>query len=134
MNTESIKQKEITRDWHLVDANDKNLGRLASEIAQVLRGKHKPNFSPNMAMGDFVIVINAEKVKLTGNKENVKTYFRHSGFPGGHTFTPIANVRVDHPERIITNAVKGMLPHNRLGRQILKQLKVYSGQDHPHDA
>ena len=110
------------------------LGRLASEIAQIIRGKKKPFFTPHMDMGDFVVVVNAEKIKVTGNKERDKTYFRHSGYPGGVTQISLREVRQDYPERIITNAVKGMLPHNRLGRQLLTHLKVYSGADHPHAA
>ena len=134
MKTNSIKASEISRDWYLVDAKDKTLGRLASNIAQVIRGKKKPFFTPHMDMGDFVIVINAEKVKVTGKKEKTKTYFRHSGFPGGITQVNLKKVRQDYPERIITNAVKGMLPHNRLGRKLLTQLKVYPGELHPHAA
>ena len=134
METTSIRINEINRDWFIVDAENQTLGRLASEIAQILRGKKKPFFTPHMDMGDFVIVINAEKVKVTGKKEKDKTYFRHSGFPGGITQVNLKKVRQDYPERIITNAVKGMLPHNRLGRKLLTHLKVYSGELHPHAA
>lgn len=134
MKTTSIRVNEINRDWFIVDAENQTLGRLASEIAQILRGKKKPFFTPHMDMGDFVVVVNAEKVKVTGNKEKDKTYFRHSGYPGGVTQISLRKVRQDYPERIITNAVKGMLPHNRLGRQLLTHLKVYSGTDHPHSA
>ena len=134
MKTTSISVNEINRDWFIVDAENQTLGRLASEIAQILRGKKKPFFTPHMDMGDFVIVINAEKVKVTGKKEKDKTYFRHSGFPGGITQVNLKKVRQDYPERIITNAVKGMLPHNSLGRKLLTQLKVYSGELHPHAA
>ena len=134
METTSIRANEITREWFIVDAEGQTLGRLASEIAQIIRGKKKPFFTPHMDMGDFVVVINAEKVKVTGNKEKDKTYFRHSGYPGGVTQISLRKVRQDYPERIITNAVKGMLPHNRLGRQLLTHLKVYSGTDHPHSA
>ena len=134
MKTTSIRINEINRDWFIVDAENQTLGRLASEIAQILRGKKKPFFTPHMDMGDFVIVINAEKVKVTGKKEKNKTYFRHSGFPGGMTQINFKKVIQDYPERIIINAVKGMLPHNRLGRAILKQLKVFSGPNHPHNA
>ena len=134
METTSIRANEINREWFIVDAEGQTLGRLASEIAQIIRGKKKPFFTPHMDMGDFVVVVNAEKVKVTGNKEKDKTYFRHSGYPGGVTQISLRKVRQDYPERIITNAVKGMLPHNRLGRQLLTHLKVYSGTDHPHSA
>jgi len=134
METRSIRANEISREWFIVDAEGQILGRLASEIAQIIRGKKKPFFTPHMDMGDFVVVVNAEKVKVTGNKEKDKTYFRHSGYPGGVTQISLRKVRQDYPERIITNAVKGMLPHNRLGRQLLTHLKVYSGTDHPHSA
>ena len=134
METTSIRADEINREWFIVDAEGQTLGRLASEIAQIIRGKKKPFFTPHMDMGDFVVVVNAEKVKVTGNKEKDKTYFRHSGYPGGVTQISLRMVRQDFPERIITNAVKGMLPHNRLGRQLLTHLKVYSGTDHPHAA
>ena len=134
MKTTSIRVNEINRDWFIVDAENQTLGRLASEIAQILRGKKKPFFTPHMDMGDFVIVINAEKIKVTGKKEKNKTYFRHSGFPGGITQINLKKVRQDYPERIITNAIKGMLPHNRLGRKLLTHLKVYSGVMHPHAA
>ena len=134
METRSIRANEISREWFIVDAEGQTLGRLASEIAQIIRGKKKPFFTPHMDMGDFVVVVNAEKVKVTGKKEKDKTYFRHSGYPGGVTQISLRKVRQDYPERIITNAVKGMLPHNRLGRQLLTHLKVYSGTDHPHSA
>ena len=134
METRSIRANEISREWFIVDAEGQTLGRLASEIAQIIRGKKKPFFTPHMDMGDFVVVVNAAKVKVTGNKEKDKTYFRHSGYPGGVTQISLRKVRQDYPERIITNAVKGMLPHNRLGRQLLTHLKVYSGADHPHAA
>ncbi len=134
MRTESIKEKDIKRDWYLVDAEGKTLGRLASKVAQVIRGKHKPDYTPHMAMGDFVVVINAEKIAVTGNKEELKSYWRHSGYPGGQTDIGFAQMRKAYPERIIINAVKGMLPHNRLGRHLNNALKVYAGPDHPHTA
>ena len=134
METTSIRVNEITRNWYIIDADGQILGRLASEVAQIIRGKKKPFFTPHMDMGDFVVVINAEKVKVTGNKEKDKTYFRHSGYPGGVTQINLRKVRQVFPERIITNAVKGMLPHNRLGRKLLTHLKVYSGGLHPHTA
>ena len=132
MKTTSIRAADITRDWFIVDAEGQTLGRLSSEIAQILRGKKKPSFTPHMDMGDFVVVINAEKVKISGKKEEDKTYFRHSGFPGGIKRIKLKKVRQDYPERIIMASVKGMLPHNRLGRKLLTHLKVYSGNIHPH--
>ena len=134
METTSISAEKITRDWYLIDAEAQTLGRLASRVAQILRGKNKPYFTPHMDMGDFVVIINAEKVKVTGNKEADKTYFRHSGYPGGITEVNLKKVRQQHPEKIITNAVKGMLPHNRLGRKLLKHLKIYATEVHPHKA
>ena len=134
MITKTIKASEIKKDWYVADADGKVLGRFASEIAQILRGKHKPDYSPNMDMGDFVVVINADKVKVSGNKEKDKTYFRHSGYPGGTTFTEFSQMRRTYPERIIEKAVKGMLPKNKLGRAIMKHLKVYAGGVHPHSA
>jgi len=134
MKTTSIRADEINREWFIVDAEGQTLGRLASEIAQLIRGKKKPFYTPHQDMGDFVVVVNAEKVKVTGNKEKDKSYFRHSGFPGGVTQISLRKIRQDFPERIITNAVKGMLPHNRLGRRLLTHLKVYSGTEHPHIA
>ena len=134
METTSIRVNEITRNWYIVDADGQILGRLASEIAQIIRGKKKPFFTPHMDMGDFVVVINAEKFKVSGNKERDKSYFRHSGYPGGVTQINLKKVRQSFPEKIITNAVKGMLPHNRLGRKLLTHLKVYSGELHPHAA
>lgn len=134
MKTYNVKAGEIEREWWIVDATGKTLGRLASSIAQILRGKHKPTFVPHLDNGDFIIVTNAEKVRVSGNKEEQKTYFRHSGFPGGGRFTSLAHLRKTHPERIIEYAVKGMLPHNRLGRAQLKKMKVYAGDNHPHTA
>ena len=134
MKTNSIKKDEITRDWYLVDAKDKTLGRLASEIAQVIRGKKKVFFTPNLDMGDFVVVVNADKISLSGNKADQKKYFTHSGYPGGDKEISYSELKENKPERIVYNAVKGMLPHNKLGRKLLKHLKVYSGETHPHDA
>jgi large subunit ribosomal protein L13 len=134
MKTTSVRSNEINRDWFVVDAEGHTLGRLASEIAQILRGKKKPSFTPHMDMGDFVVVINADKIKVSGKKEEDKSYFRHSGYPGGITQISLKQVRQVHPERIIMNAVKGMLPRNRLGRKLLTHLKVYSGELHPHTA
>ena len=134
MKTITLKNSEIKKDWFIFNAENQTLGRLASKIAQVLRGKHKVNFVPHMDMGDCVIVINAEKVKVTGNKEENKVYFRHTGYPGGGKETSLAQMRRSFPERIIESAVRGMLPHNRLGRQIFRHLNVYSGVNHPHSA
>ena len=134
MKTESVKSSEIVRNWHLVDAKDKTLGRLASRIAQILRGKNKVNFTPHMDMGDFIVVINAEKIVLTGNKENLKEYWRHTGYPGGQKVVSYKKMLEEKPDRVIVNAVKGMLPHNKLGRKLLKHLKVYNGSNHPHEA
>jgi len=134
LKTYTAKPSEIVRKWILIDATDLVLGRLSSEVAQILRGKHKPTFTPHMDMGDFVIIVNAEKVRLTGNKENNKTYFRHTGYPGGTRFTSLIELRSTRPEDVIVRAVKGMLPHNRLGRQLIKKLKVYRGAEHPHQA
>ena len=134
MKTESVKSNEIVRDWYVVDAKDKTLGRLASSVAQILRGKNKVNFSPNLDMSDFIIVINAEKIILTGNKENTKEYWRHTGYPGGQKTVSYKKMIDERPDRVSMSAVKGMLPHNKLGRKLLKHLKVYSGSNHPHEA
>ena len=134
MKTESIKSSEIVRNWYLVDAKDKTLGRLASEIAQILRGKNKVNYTPHMDMSDFIVVINAEKIILTGNKENSKEYWRHTGYPGGQKTVSYKKMIDERPDQVIMSAVKGMLPHNKLGRKLLKHLKVYSGSNHPHKA
>ena len=132
MRTYSPKPGDITREWHVIDAEDIVLGRLAVQVANLLRGKHKPTFAPHMDMGDFVIVVNAEKVALTGDKRTSKLLYRHSGYPGGLTATPVG-VQLDKDARkVIEQAVWGMLPKNKLGRQVLKKLKVYSGPDHPH--
>ena len=134
MYTKSIKKSEIKKEWWVVDVKDKTLGRISSNIAQILRGKHKVNFTPHMDMGDFVVVINADKIKLSGNKSQQKTYFKHSGYPGGSQRCNISEVSSKYPERIIQNSVKGMLPHNKLGRKIFHNLKVYKGSNHPHKA
>jgi large subunit ribosomal protein L13 len=134
MKTYTPKVTEIQRRWLVVDAEGKVLGRLASEVAQILRGKHKPMYSPHLDVGDFVIVVNAEKVRLTGKKADNKTYFRHSGYMGGERLIPFREMQERHPERIIDLAVKGMLPKNNLGRLMRRKLKVYPGPDHPHVA
>ena len=134
MKTESIKSSEIVRDWYVVDAQDHTLGRLASSIAHILRGKNKVNFTHHLDMSDFIVVINAEKIVLTGNKKNLKEYWRHTGYPGGQKTVSYKKMLEERPDQIIRNAVKGMLPHNKLGRKLLNHLKVYSGSTHPHKA
>lgn len=134
MKTKTLKISEIDKGWWIADAESQILGRLASKVAQIIRGKHKVNFVPHLDNGDCVVVINAEKIMVTGNKEEKKSYFRHTGYPGGVKTTSLAHLRRTYPERIIQNAVKGMLPHNKLGRRMLSHLKVYAGADHPHAA
>ncbi len=134
MSTYYAKPGEVEREWLLVDATDMVLGRLASEVAQILKGKRKPQYTPNVDVGDFVIVINADKVRLTGNKALSKNYYRHSGFPGGLKEVSYQRMLERHPERIIEKAVKGMLPKNTLGRAMGKKLKVYAGPNHRHEA
>ena len=135
MKTFTLKQHELEHRWHVVDADGQPLGRLASRVAQLIRGKHKPTFTPHMDCGDFVVVINAGKVRLTGRKLEQKRYFRHTGYMGHERFTPVAKVLAKHPERVIEQAVFGMLPKTTLGRQSLrKKLKVYAGPTHPHQA
>ncbi|KUK48026.1 MAG: 50S ribosomal protein L13 [Actinobacteria bacterium 66_15] len=134
MKTYYAKPGEVEREWLLVDATDIPLGRLASEVASILKGKRKPQYTPNVDTGDFVVVVNASKVKLTGNKLADKKKYRHSGYPGGLKETPISEMLAKRPERVIEGAVKGMLPKNTLGRAMGKKLKVYGGPDHPHQA
>jgi large subunit ribosomal protein L13 len=134
MKTYSPKASEIERAWWIVDATDAVLGRLAAEVARVLRGKHKPTFAPHLDTGDFVIVVNASKVRLTGDKLNTKKLHRHSGYPGGLTSIPYSRLMDERPEVAVEKAIKGMLPRNRLGRAMSGKLKVYAGQDHPHKA
>ena len=134
MRTFSPKAVDVTRQWHVIDANDVVLGRLAAQIAVLLRGKHKPIFAPHVDTGDFVIVINADKVALTGNKRDQKIAYRHSGFPGGLTAKPYRELLAERPDRAVEKAVRGMLPHTTLGRAMIKKLKVYSGPNHPHQA
>ncbi|MCH7575678.1 MAG: 50S ribosomal protein L13 [Candidatus Marinimicrobia bacterium] len=134
MSTYSLKAKDIEKNWFVVDAEGQVLGRLATQVATILRGKHKPTFSPHLDMGDCVVVINAEKVVATGNKETGKSYWHHTGYIGGQKTRSLGQMRQTHPDRIITQAVKGMLPHNILGRKILRHLKVYAGPTHPHTA
>ncbi len=134
MKTYIPKLAEIERKWHLVDAEGKILGRLASRIAQILSGKDKPIYTPHLDVGDFVVVINAEKVKVTGGKEEKKIYYRHTGYPGGLKERTYEELLSKRPEDIIRKAVRGMLPKNKLGRQMFKKLKVYTGSEHPHQA
>jgi large subunit ribosomal protein L13 len=134
MRTYSAKPGEVDQGWFVVDASAYNLGRLASRIAKVLRGKHKPTFTPHVDTGDFVIVINASQVNLTGNKLDRNSYYRYSGYPGGLKTVDAATVRAEDPERMIREAVKGMLPKNRLSSQVIQKLKVYGGAEHPHVA
>ena len=132
LKTYSVKAAEIKRDWHIIDAKGKVLGRLATEVAQLLMGKHKPIFSRHLDTGDFVVVINAEKVDISGNKEKQKLYHRHSGYPGSLKSITLEEMLKTKPERVIEHAIKGMLPKNRLGKSIIKKLKVYAGDSHPH--
>lgn len=134
MKTYSPKASEIQRDWYIVDAENKTLGRISTQIASVLRGKHKPTFATHMDMGDYVIVVNAEKIRVTGNKELKKVYYRHSQFPGGFRSTPLRDQLEKHPTRPLEHAVRRMLPKNSLGDAMFKKLKVYAGPDHPHSA
>lgn len=134
MGTYSVRASEIQQDWYIADAEGQILGRLASEIASVLKGKRKPTYSTHLDVGDHVIVINAEKVRVTGRKRDNKIYFRHSLYPGGHTLTRFRDLQAAKPDEILRLAVKGMLPHNRLGRAMIKKLKVYAGTEHPHVA
>ena len=134
MKTTLAKPLEVERKWYVVDATDQVVGRLAANIAAVLRGKNKPIFTPNVDTGDYVVVINCEKVRLTNGKENKKVYTHHTGYPGGLRKTSFAEMLEKHPERILEQAVKGMLPHNTLGRQMIRKLKVYAGPEHKHQA
>lgn len=126
------KMSEISHQWWLVDANDQNLGRLAAKIARILLGKHRPDFTPGVDLGDYVVVVNAERITVTGNKLVEKKYYRHSMYPGGLKTVSLREQLENHPDRVIRAAVWGMLPHNKLGRRLIKKLKVYAGPDHPH--
>jgi large subunit ribosomal protein L13 len=134
VRTYSPKPADIQREWHVIDADDVVLGRLATQVANLLRGKHKPTFAPHVDTGDFVIVVNASKVALTGNKRVSKLAYRHSGYPGGLSATAFGDLLEKDPRRAVEKAVWGMLPKNRLGRQMLRKLKVYAGPEHPHQA
>ena len=134
MKTYSAKPESVKRDWYVVDASGKTLGRLATELANRLRGKHKPEYTPHVETGDYIVVINADKVAVTGNKANDKMYYRHTGYPGGLKEANFATLQAEKPEMIIEKAVKGMLPRNPLGRAMYRKLKVYAGTEHPHTA
>ena len=132
--TYHARSQDVPRQWHHVDATDQVLGRLATRLAVILMGKHKPQYTPHQDVGDFVVVTNAEKIKLTGNKLEAKRYYRHTGYPGGLKEITLRNLLQKHPTRAVEYAVRGMLPKNRLGRRMFKKLKVYAGPDHPHEA
>ena len=134
MKTYATKQSEVTRSWRVVDANGATLGRLATQVAAILRGKHKPTFSPHLDTGDPVIVVNAAKVRVSGNKLKAKNYVRHSGYPGGFRAENLERLLSRRPEEVIRRAVRGMLPQNRLGEQMMRKLHVYAGSEHPHAA
>ena len=134
MKTVSAKKETVRRDWYVVDATDKVLGRIATEIANRLRGKHKPEFTPHIDTGDYIVVVNADKVRVTGNKVTDKMYFRHTGYPGGIKETSFGKLMETHPERAFVIAVKGMMPRNKLSRAMLGKLKIYAGGEHPHTA
>jgi large subunit ribosomal protein L13 len=134
IKTYTPKPEDIQREWFVIDAKDQNLGRLATQIAQLLRGKHKPIFAPHMDVGDFVIVINCEKIRVTGKKLDEKIYYRHSQYPGGLKARTLREQLNKFPDRVIQLAVKGMLPKNKLGRKTIKKLKIYTGENHPHEA
>lgn len=132
--TKFYKVSDIQRKWHLVDANGKTLGRVATTVARLLRGKHKAVFTPHTDLGDFVVVVNASRIRLTGKREELKEYFHYTGYPGGATFERFRDLVRKHPERVFEHAVRGMLPHNKLGSRIIRKMKVYSGPEHPHVA
>ncbi|MBN1427882.1 MAG: 50S ribosomal protein L13 [Anaerolineae bacterium] len=134
MKTFSAKKEDVVRQWYVVDATDQTLGRMATQIATILRGKNKPIYTPHLDCGDYVIVVNAEKIRVTGNKLDEKFYHRHSGYPGGLTSISLRDQLRRHPDRVITDAVRRMLPKNLLAGEILKKLKVYAGSEHPHSA
>ena len=134
MKTQSVNKASVLHDWYLVDADSKTLGRLSTQIANRLRGKHKPEYTPHVDTGDYIVVINADKIHVTGKKETDKFYYHHTGFPGGIRSVALGKMREKSPEKILENAVKGMMPRNRLGRAMLSKLKVYAGDSHPHSA
>ncbi|MBI4429685.1 MAG: 50S ribosomal protein L13 [Ignavibacteriales bacterium] len=132
--TKFFKQSEVPQKWFVVDAQGKTLGRIASQVARILRGKHKPTFTPNADVGDYVVVVNADKVHVTGKRTELKEFYRNTGYPGGARFTKFKELIETRPEWVFEHAVKGMIPHNRLGRRIIQKLKVYRGSSHPHSA
>jgi large subunit ribosomal protein L13 len=134
MKTISMRAEDVQRSWYVIDANNQTLGRLATEVARRLRGKHKAEYTPHVDTGDYIVVVNADKVRVTGNKTTDKIYYRHSGYPGGIKSVNFQKLRDTHPDRIIEKAVKGMMPRNPLGRAMLRKLKVYAGPEHPHSA
>jgi len=134
MKTQSVSKENVSHDWYVVDADGKTLGRLSTQIANRLRGKHKPEFTPHVDTGDYIVVINADKVRVTGKKEIDKLYYHHTGYPGGIKSMALGKMRERSPEKIIENAVKGMMPKNKLGRAMLLKLKIYAGDSHPHSA
>jgi large subunit ribosomal protein L13 len=134
VKTYSVKENSITREWYVVDAAGQNLGRLSSQVAAVLRGKHKPTFTPWLDNGDFVVIVNADKIAVTGNRADAKMYYNFTGYAGGLKETNLRGLMAKHPTRAVELAIKGMLPHNRLGRQMFKKLHVYAGDEHPHTA
>lgn len=134
LKTYSTRASDIEREWHLIDATDKVLGKLATQVAGLLMGKHKPIFSRHLDTGDYVVIINAEKIRVTGNKAKQKFYYTHSGYPGALKSTSLEKMLQTHPERVIEHAVKGMLPHNRLGVKMMKKLRIYTGDTHPHQS
>jgi large subunit ribosomal protein L13 len=134
MKTYSLKAGDIDKAWQVLDADGQTLGRLATQVATLLQGKHKPTYSPHLDMGDFVVVVNASRIKVTGNKLDDKIYYRHTGYVGGLKQTPLKEMLDKHPDRVVEMAVKGMLPRNKLARHLLRHLKVYAGPDHPHEA
>ena len=134
MKTVSMREQDVVRSWWIIDAKDKTLGRIATEVAKRLRGKHKPEFTPHVDTGDYIVIVNAEKVRVTGNKEQGKMYWRHTGYPGGIRSTSVETMRTEHPERMLEIAVKGMLPKGPLGYAMIKKLKIYADAEHPHSA
>ena len=134
MKTQSANKENASHDWYVVDADNKTLGRLSTQIANRLRGKHKPEFTPHVDTGDYIVVINADKIHVTGKKETDKLYYHHTGFPGGIKSIALGKMREKSPEKILENAVKGMMPKNKLGRAMFLKLKVYAGSSHPHSA
>ncbi len=134
MKTLSVRPQDVQHDWYVVDAENQTLGRLAAAVARRLRGKHKPSYTPHVDTGDYIVVVNAEKVRVTGKKNTDKVYYRHSGYPGGIKAARFEEMIEKHPERVIEKAVKGMLPRNPLGRAVFRKLKVYAGSEHPHSA